>query len=277
MNAKQRSTTYHANALARGLHLLQLLAEDREPVTLADLHERSQLPKSTLVRLLSVMTDLSYVRRVDERPAFQLGVSVLTLASGYVDKVDLEDLAESHLRELAALTGHTANLGTLDGQQVLHLAVIEPDRPIRYTASKGLRDAPYCTGLGKMLLASQPRDRVATHLPTEPFARRTPNTLVTMSELLKELDQIAEQGYAYDDEEGDEGVRCLAVPVTIDDTIVAALSVAGPAGELTPQRHAKIVGILRDVAEGMVSDRELAGALSVVHRQFRSSGRILSS
>jgi len=84
-----KSGNYHTHALTRGLVLLDLLAAVEPPLTLTDMHERTGLPKSTLVRLLAALTEMRFVVRVDDRPAYRLGHKVLALAEAYVSSLDL--------------------------------------------------------------------------------------------------------------------------------------------------------------------------------------------
>lgn len=257
-------TNYHAQALARGLQILRHLAASRKPRTLTELHTEMALPKPTLVRLLSVMEGMSFVVRVDERPSFKLGHSVVELAEAYLEAADVAALARPHLHKLAETTGHTANLGILDGSEVVHLCVEEPDRPIRFNAVTGSRASAYCTGLGKLLLSCLPESAVADHLPPPPFDRLTDKTIVTLEDLRADLERIGERGYSYDDEESNAGVRCLAVRLAVEGRDLGAISVAGPAAELAPGHHEDVLSVLRSSAEHMASDGELVAALRLL-------------
>ncbi|WP_433077065.1 IclR family transcriptional regulator [Dactylosporangium sp. CA-052675] len=272
-DTKPASANYHANALARGLALLEMLAAEPEPLTVNDLSESTALPKSTLVRLLAVLAEMEYVVRVDERPSYRLGHKVQRLASAYVSSLDLTVVAEAYLRPVALRTGQTANLGVLDGDQVLHICVAEPDRPLRFTTALGARDHTYCTGLGKMLLSELPEADVAALLPAEPFPAFAENTVTTHAELRKDLKRIARRGYALDDNERSAGLRCVAVGVRIGQDLLAAVSVSGPAGEFTAPKQQEYVAALDEVAKAMADDPDFAAALRIVHRSLRPAGK----
>ncbi|NUR93580.1 MAG: IclR family transcriptional regulator [Nonomuraea sp.] len=265
---KPAAANYHAHALARGLALLERLARSRHPVTLSELYEETGLPKSTLVRLLSVLAETQYVVRVDERPSFRLGHKVLELSTAYVSTLDAGASARSHLADLAARTGQTANLGVLDGTQVLHLCVEEPDRPIRYLSMSGSRDDNHATGLGKLLLSRMAEDELPVYLPAEPYSRKTERTLTGYAELLSDLRDTRERGYAFDDNENSVGLRCLAIALDAGGETLASISVSGPAGELEPERHPTLLAELRATAAAMLADHELVTALRVVTRSL---------
>lgn len=273
-DSKPASANYHANALARGLALLEMLAEAPEPLTLTEFNDATALPKSTLVRLLAVLTEMEYIVRVDERPAYRLGHKVQGLASAYVSTLDVTLVAESYLKPVAERTGQTANLGVLDGDQVLHICVAEPDRPLRFTTMLGARDHTYCTGLGKVLLSALPPDRLGDVVPPEPFHAFTENTLTTQTDLRRDLDRANRRGYALDDNERNAGLRCVAVGIRIEGRVMAAVSVSGPAGEFGTAKRQEYVAALDDVAKAMADDPDFAAALRIVHRSLRPAGRL---
>ncbi|MDF5756383.1 IclR family transcriptional regulator [Spongiactinospora sp. TRM90649] len=264
------SADYHTNALARGLFLLERLATKRATLTLTDFHQSTGLPKSTLVRLLGVLEEMGYVVRADERPAYRLGHKTLTLSTAYLSGLDLSQIAGDHLAGVAADTGQTANLGVLDGRQVLHVCVREPDRPIRFHTTAGTRDDTYCTGLGKMLLARLEPADITPHLPSEPFQPRTEHTHTTLDALTADLRAVAQRGYALDDNEGSVGLRCVAVPVEVDGVCVAAVSVSGPSAEFDDEQRTRYLDRLRAAASALASDADVVAALEYLHSSLRS-------
>lgn len=272
-DSKPASANYHANALARGLALLEMLAAGSQPLTLNDFSVSTALPKSTLVRLLAVLSEMEYVVRLDERPSYRLGHKVHRLASSYMSTLDLTVVAREYLRPLAEGTGQTANLGVLDGDQVLRLCVAEPDRPLRFTTVLGSRDHAYCTALGKALLADLPDDAV----PAGPFRAFTEHTITSVEDLRRDLRKTARRGYALDDNERSFGLRCVAVPVRVDGECLAALSVSGPAGEFTTARQHEYVARLDEVAKIMPDDPDFTTALRIVHHSLGPARRVTKS
>lgn len=264
------AANYHANALARGLALLERLAAQGGALTLNDFSTGTGLPKSTLVRLLAVLEEMGYVVRADERPAYRLGHKTLTLSTAYLTGLDLSQVAGGHLGKVAEATGQTANLGVLDGREVLHVCVREPDRPIRFHTMPGTRDAAHCTGLGKMLLARLDASELPAHLPPEPFPARTEHTFTTVRALAEELRATAEREHALDDNEGSVGLRCVAVPVEVDGGCVAAVSVSGPSAEFDGDRRDRYLDLLRAAAADLAADADVVAALEYLRSSLRS-------
>jgi DNA-binding IclR family transcriptional regulator len=263
-----KSANYHTHALTRGLVLLDLLASVPPPMTLTGMHEHTGLPKSTLVRLLAALTEMRFVVRVDERPAYRLGHKVMALADAYVSSLDLSAAAGSYLDDLARETQQTSNLGLLDGPEVVHVCVRQPDRPLRFETSPGARDSTHCTGLGKMLLAGVAPEQLAAHLPTEPFAARTDRTITTVDEMAKEVKRTQRRGHAIDDNEHSLGLKCMAVPLTVSEQQVAALSVSGPTGEFTPKKQKEYLELLHTTANALAADHDVVAVLRRMHESM---------
>lgn len=264
MANEEEVSQYRAQTLTRGLTVLRTMADVREPVTLQNLHDRTGIPKPTLVRLLAILTQEGCTVRLDDRPTYALGPTVTAIAAGVADDLHPEELARPYLQRLSAAVGHTANLGVLAGDQVLHLCVVLADRPIRYIVHTGSRDDPHSTGLGKALLAQLDGAAVDRIVGAGPLEAKTPTTITSRSKLDSELKKVRKQGYAYDEQEGAHGLSCFAVPVLVGDRPVAALSISGPAGELPGSESARIVPELTKIADQIAADPRLARALVTI-------------
>lgn len=258
---ERSATSYQSQGLVRALKVLRLLGTSERPLSLADLSLSLSLPKSTLVRLLAILEEQEFVYREGNPPAYVVGHAVLEISETYRRQADTVAVATPVLRELALRTGLTANIGVLEGRWVLHVCVQEPDRPLRFRSSNGSLDHTYCTGLGKLLLSRVPAERIADHLPDEPFSPFTPHTITTRPALDDEFARIRERGYSIDDQERDLGVVCLAVPIPTADDINIALSVSGPAGELDAAQREHVLPLLRARAEDLAASGRFVASL----------------
>lgn len=260
-----KSTSYHARALSRGLEILGCLAAStRQRETLADLHQLTGLPKSTLVRLLIVLEEAGYVHRIDDAPTYRLGHAVAQLARGFHRASDVGELAKPYLRALAKKTNQTANIGVIDSNMVYHLCVQEPDRSLRFRSETGSRDSLHCTGLGKMLLAGLDDDLALALLDNTDREARTPMTLTATEDIMADVTRSRIRGYAVDSEEGDLGVCCIAVPIAeypASRPWHASVSLSGPSAELSDPHRDRLVQQLQSCATAMSKDAELMAAL----------------
>lgn len=262
---ERSATSYQSQGLARALRVLRLLGTTEKALGLNDLALALELPKSTLVRLLAVLEDQEFIYRSGNPPLYTVGHAVLEISETYRRQTDTAAVAGPYLRELAATTGLTANVGVLEGRWVLHVCVEEPDRALRFRSSNGSLDHTYCTGLGKQLLSRVAAERLADHLPDEPFVAFTPNTVTSRAALDVDLEGIRARGYSVDDQERDSGVICLAVPVPAGAALNVALSVSGPAGELSPQRRTELLPLLHALAAELAENGRFVGSLRATH------------
>ena len=154
------------------------------------------------------------------------------------------------MEDLVEISGETSFLGVVDRQQVLYLAAVNSPQPVRPAARPGFRNPLHCTGIGKVLLSGM-TDEAARELLVGPLERRTENTLSDPDDVLAHITGVRERGYAIDEIENEEGVRCVAAPVR-DHTgaVIAGISVSAPAYRFSTQDlHRLAPEVLRVTAE----------------------------
>jgi DNA-binding IclR family transcriptional regulator len=133
--------------------------------------------------------------------------------------------------------GETVHLALLDRAEVLYIERIEAQRSLTMGSKLGARNPIYCTALGKAILAYLPENEVDQILAASRMEARTRNTITNVLALKRELERIRDRGYAIDDEEIEDGVRCIAAPIlNASNRAVAAVSVSGPSSRITPDR-----------------------------------------
>lgn len=240
-------------AVSRALLLLELLA-DAGPLPISAIATRSALPLGTAHRLLATLAERGYVRQ-DAQRRYLLGTAVLPLGEA-VSRV-LGRRALPFLRELAGLTGETANLAVLEDDHVVYVAQAPGRHRMRMFTEVGRRVLPHSTAVGKVLLAGHDERQLQRVLDRLGLPQRTPHTITSGAAFRAELAVTRERGWAVDDEEEELGVRCLAAPVGAGRHAHAALSVSAPASRLD-HTMPEVVGALRDVAAALA--RSLAAS-----------------
>ena len=132
------------------------------------------------------------------------------------------------LRELVAKTNETCNLGILDGTEGVYIAKLEGRQPIRLNSWEGKRFPLHCTAMGKVLLAWQEDEKRAEMLLKLKLVRHTKNTITNLNKLSANLRLVRKQGWALDDQENEDHVRCLGHPVlSFDGQVLGAISISG--------------------------------------------------
>ena len=219
---------YTVDAAAKALELLSVFSFREPRLSLADLAERTGIPRATAFRLLSTLEQSGFLAK--EHGAYQLGIKCFVLGNIVAGGLDLRETAHPHLVALRDATRETTQIAILDHWQVVYLERVLSPLPVGFMRSRAGAILPaYCTGLGKTLLAYRPEHEVAAWAATQRFPALTPRTITTAKRLLKELCVIRERGYGLDEEEREKGVYCIAAPIRNHTSqVVAAISVAGP-------------------------------------------------
>jgi IclR family acetate operon transcriptional repressor len=235
-------------SVERALGLLDLLARAGGRLGLSELAERSGLPLGTVHRLLATLGAAGYVRQDGDR-RYALGTALMPLGDAATRL--LGGWAQPFLVRLVEASGETSNLAVLEDDRVLYLAQAPGRHRMRMFTEVGKRVPPHTTAVGKVLMAWHDEVQVRRVLARLGQTARTGRSITTVPAFLAELEAVREQGWAVDDEEEEEGVRCLAVPVGPGPTAVAALSVSGPASRLQrddPEVLAAMAAVADDLA-----------------------------
>ncbi len=250
------SSPYRVQVLDRVLGILDTLASDDADKTLAGLSERLGVHKSTVHRLLMVLERYRLVEKRHQNGKYRLGLKLFELGSKAVAQLDLRERAEPFLQRLVLETGETAHLCILDEGEVVYLEKVEASRTFRIPSRVGRRNPAHCTAVGKALLAFLPEKELTDVVRKRGLRAYTRNTITTVAHLQSELQRIREHGYTVDNEEIEEGLRCIGAPVRdYSGKVVASLSIAGPASRLTEE---KIPPLARSV---MAAAHDLSAAL----------------
>jgi len=246
----------------RALDLLEALVAAEGEVAITALATRTGLHVSTVHRLLATLLRRGYVRQNPETSRYYAGAKLATLSEGRSRFGELRLRARPLLRSLTEATRETANLVVLDDLQAVYIETMPSPQVVRLFTAVGNRTPLHATGAGKALLANLPVARRDSLLERLDLRGYTARTIVDRAVLRRTLDDVREKGYALDDEEYDEGVRCVAVAVVTANgrdganaSPIAALSISAPASRLSRQRCAELAPVLRRAAA------ELAEAL----------------
>ena len=244
-----KNAQYQVRALDRALQILDAFSLEQPERSLSELSAATDLPASTTLRLLSILTQHGYVEKSPDTDRYRIGVAVFERGSIYIQSTSVEAEAADGLANLARDTNQTASLAVLDRTDIVHIAVYQPERAIRYFAPVGQREMAHCTGLGKVLLAGLADQAVQEIVDQRGLPGRTDRTITTVAALRAHLSEVREQGYAIDNEESLVGLRCVAAPIFDDrNRIVAAVSASGPAAEFTETTMPSLVEAVRTTA-----------------------------
>lgn len=222
----------------RALALLRMIAVSPEPVTFGQLHKASELPKASAHNLLTTLEESGFVFR-DGNGRYSVGLAAFEVGSAHPVRTGLLRLAEPILRDLVKRHNETCHLGVLDHGDVLYVERLESSQPVRLTTATGVRVPAYATGIGKALLSLGSDPEVKALYPGR-LRPITPETLVSMPALLRDLAETRRRGYAIDNEESTAGVRCAGAAVSAPGWPAAGISLSVPLQRAPDDRLAEL-------------------------------------
>jgi DNA-binding IclR family transcriptional regulator len=265
VRAATKSGPYKLQVVDRAFSVLTLLGENSKPMGLAQITDALHLHKSTVHRFLMVLERHRMVERTPEGN-YRLGLKLYDLGNRAVQQYDLRDRVTPYLRQLVNELGETAHLCIMEKALVVYLEKIEPSRSVKMTSRIGTSNPVFCTAVGKAMLSVLPADEAKDVMSRIRYVKLTNKTLTSEQELLRDLERTRRRGYAIDDEEVEDGVRCVGAAILDDKGYpVAAVSVAGPSFRMTVQN-------VRHIAEKLV---ECVAAISagLGYRDGASNGK----
>jgi DNA-binding IclR family transcriptional regulator len=238
-------------AVRHCLELIDVLAQHDQARGVTELGAELHLAKSTVYRMLQTLVGHGYAVQEPASGRYRLGLKFLELGAVVLNGLSIRTIAQPHLQALMERTRETVQLGLLEGHEVVYADKIESQQTIRMYSRVGRRSPLHCTALGKSLLAYQPEETLRAILAGE-LRRYTPHTITTASRLREELQRIREEGHALDNEEFEEGLRCVAAPVRDHtEAVAASLGVAGPAARLGSAQLPALVKHVREAADAV--------------------------
>jgi len=250
---RRGESTYHTRAVSRALRILTSFAIRDFELSVAELHEKLGIHKSTLVRLLQGMAEEGFIEQNQETGKYRLGIKTFEIGSLYhrTRMMNIEAIARPFMQRLVDKFNLSANLAIRKGGEIIYVKAIEPQgSPMRVAYSTGDRFGVHHTALGKAMIAFLPPEQLEEILDDELIAL-TPRTITTPKRLLEELALVKKQGYAVDDEESLPGLRCVGVPIWDSERVVAALSASGSTLIVTKERVENIAQDVIKAAKGI--------------------------
>lgn len=245
-------------SLERGLAVIRAFDAEHPELTLSDVARSTGLTRAAARRFLLTLVELGYMR-TDGR-LFGLRPRILELGYAYLSSLTLPEVAQPHLEALVAEVHESSSVSVLDGNDIVYVARVPTKRIMTVAISVGTRFPAYATSMGRVLLAGQPADWLDDYLESVELRPLTRRTITDPGKLRNVLTRIRSQGFAVVDQELEEGLRSMAVPIHgADGAVVAAMNVSARTSrgsseairrELLPPLQAAAKQIEADLAGG---------------------------
>jgi DNA-binding IclR family transcriptional regulator len=247
----QDKTDVKVRSLGKAFHIVECLLE-HGPMQVIEVAENLGFANSTVHRHLSTLRTLGYVCKDENR--YRLGLRFLETGEMVRDRFDIYHIARPKIDQLAAETEEIAQLMIQERGIGARLYLKNGQQGVRTNTSAGEHVHLHTTAAGKAILAHLPADRQAEIIETGDLVAETKNSITDPETLRSELEDVRERGYAFNREERIEGLRAVGVPVLVEDRVVGAISVAGPAKRLSRDWYEEE---LPDLISGAANEIEL--------------------
>ena len=252
---------HHVKSLSRGLRVIRAFSADSPRMTLSDVARETGLDRAASRRFLMTLEDLGYVR--SEGRDFMLTPRVLELGYAYLASLALPEIALPHLERLSATLGESCSMSVLDGLEIVYVARVAASRIFALALGVGSRLPAHVTSMGRVLLAAKPETEFERLVQGLEIEVKTRFTASTVDQVRNEVELVRNQGWAIVDQEIEEGLRSVAVPVRdARGTVVAAINVSAHAARTSLKDiQSEFLPELRDTASEIEADLAAGSAI----------------
>lgn len=236
---------YPIASVDNALRLILLLGDHSE-IRLTEASAYLGVASSTAHRLLAMLQYRGFVRQDPKTKVYQSGAALTNVAFSVLSRLDVRTQARPVLERINKELEETVHLGMLEGSMIRFVDAIESQKAVRVSSRMGKSMLAHCTSTGRAIMAELSDEEIFKLYPNELLLQMTPNSISTRTELMAELTQVRQRGYATNREESEEGVS--SVSVAISSTSVSSrfgVNVAAPTGRMTPSRVKEIGAILK--------------------------------
>jgi DNA-binding IclR family transcriptional regulator len=248
--ATNHKDRYLINSILRASNILRYFLGEKTHFKIGELARQLELDRSTTYRILLSLEKCGFVEKDGKKGEYSLGMTVFEIGNTYLRRMDFIQISKPIMTDLALKVQETVNLAVLSDTEIIYVDKVDSPRTLGVMSKIGKRAPVYCTALGKVLLAHQPKDelsRIIGEIKLKPF---TKNTITSKKKLTEELKEIRKRGYALDRREREEDVECIGAPIRNHlGNVIAALSISGPQRKIgTPKGKQFIRDVVKAAA-----------------------------
>src|SRR5690625_253937 len=213
--------------------ILESVAEHEGGLGVTELANKLDISKSTIYRFVATLEEEGYLKKNESTQQYQFGLGMFELASKVVNQKNWISDIHPYLVDLKDKVQETVHLGVEDNGEVVYIDKVDCDRSVRMYSKVGRRSPLYCTGIGKAILAHLSEEQKVQISQQFEFHPYTDHTITNVDDLQMELKKIRAQGYSFDMEEHELGVKCTAAPIfNYKGDVIGAISIAGPSSRI---------------------------------------------
>lgn len=259
LHRNPRRDSARLSSVTTAIHLLKTFSVSDHELGISELAKRLGVAKSTVHRLASALLNEGMLQQNAENGRYRLGFGLFSLGSLVRSRFDVANASKAVLNALRDKTQENVRLAVLEGNTAVYLHDFESPQTLRLKSRTGQMAPAYCVAEGLCLISGL-REPELTKFMSYNRAQLTAKTMVDETELRDRIGRIKRQGYAIEDEENEEGTRCLAAPIYQNNgEIVASLGVAGPRLRMKKSQFAKLAPLVIEAADQVSVSMGYAG------------------
>lgn len=238
-------------SLKKALDILEVMVDLTAPARLQDIAQKADMSPSTVLRFLNTFIDFGYAKQDPDTSLYYLTLKLADLGNRNRINYPFQGSLRKYIKDIAIHFNESSSLCIEDNMQMVYIATEEGPAHMLQTLSRIGRIAPmHSTGVGKIFLTQYSDAKLDELVKKRGLAKLTEKTITSLPELKAEIEKVRKQGYAFDEEECEIGVRCVAVPIKeYSGKIVAAMSISAPITRLTYERTNEIIRYLLDLSK----------------------------
>ncbi|MEQ9813830.1 MAG: IclR family transcriptional regulator [Azospirillaceae bacterium] len=218
----------YVGTLARGLSVIRVFGKRTPELTLTDVAKQAGLTRAAARRFLLTLCELGYM--TTDGKYFRLTPKVMDLGFAYLSSMDLWEIAMPYMEEVSHTLNESCSASVLDDCDIVYVARVPASRVMSVGLTVGTRLPAFCTSMGRVLLADKPDDEIRNYVSKTELRRYTRHTILNPGALIDQILTARQRGFSIVDQELEEGLRSMAVPLrNKKGNVIAAMNVSGHA------------------------------------------------
>jgi IclR family KDG regulon transcriptional repressor len=237
---RRKKTDYIIQSVDHALDVLEAFQGEEDELGITELSRRLKLHKNNIFRILATLENRGYVEQNPVNDNYRLGLKALELGQAYIRHTGLLRVARPVMERLNSKVNENIYLGVLKGRYAYYLDCVECTQTVRVLSRVGCHVPPYCSSMGKAQLAHESMENVLAILHKKDLKRYTGKSITDRDQVIAQLAQVRDRGYAVDDEEWDEAVRCVGAPIfDYNRKVVGGISISAPSVRMSMEKIEK--------------------------------------
>ena len=213
----------------RGFKILELLKESEKGLTLKEISEKMNIPKTSTFDIVQSLLAIGIIERPDEDiKRYTIGIKLFALGSSYMSRKSIYNVGNRYIKSLAEKLNKTTFIGVENNAKVIYIQKYEPKVTIKTSCVVGSSAEIYSTSLGKSILAFSSERKRQDIISKIEFKKLQKNTITDVKTLMEDLEKTKQRGYSIDNQENEDGIFCIGAPIfNQDGKVIASLSASG--------------------------------------------------